>query len=40
VTVVADTCTAAGFLATMAILQGPGAEAFLEAQDVTYHCIR
>jgi thiamine biosynthesis lipoprotein len=40
VTVVADTCTAAGFLATMAILQGPDAEAFLKAQDVAYHCIR
>ena len=40
VTVIADTCTVAGFLATMAILQGSGAEAFLEAQDVTYHCIR
>lgn len=40
VTVIADTCTAAGFLATMAMLQGPDAEAFLAAQDVTYHCIR
>ena len=40
VTVVADTCTAAGFLATMAMLHGPDAEAFLEAQHVTYHCIR
>lgn len=40
VTVVADTCTAAGFLATMAMLHGPDAEAFLDAQDVTHHCIR
>jgi thiamine biosynthesis lipoprotein len=40
VTVVADTCTAAGFLSTMAMLHGPDAEAFLNAQDVTHHCIR
>ena len=40
VSVVADTCTAAGFLATVAILHGSDAEAFLEAQAVTYHCIR
>lgn len=40
VTVIGDTCTVAGFLATMAILHGPDAESFLEAQDVTYHCIR
>jgi thiamine biosynthesis lipoprotein len=40
VSVVADTCTAAGFLATLAILHGPGAETFLGAQGVTYHCIR
>jgi len=40
VTVIADTCTVAGFLATMAILHGPGAETFLEAQSVKYHCIR
>jgi thiamine biosynthesis lipoprotein len=40
VTVIADTCTAAGFLATMAMLHGPEAEAFLEAQNVTHHCIR
>jgi thiamine biosynthesis lipoprotein len=39
-TVVAASCTEAGFLATMAMLQGPGAESFLAAQDVTYHCIR
>ncbi|MEJ2719558.1 MAG: FAD:protein FMN transferase [bacterium] len=40
VTVVADTCTVAGFLATMAILHGTEAESFLVSQDVTYHCIR
>ncbi len=40
VTVVADTCTAAGFLSTMAMLHGPDAEVFLDAQDVTHHCIR
>jgi thiamine biosynthesis lipoprotein len=40
VSVIADTCTAAGFLATLAILHGPDAESFLGAQGVTYHCIR
>jgi len=40
VTVIADTCSTAGFLATMAILHGPAAENFLEAQRVIYHCIR
>jgi FAD:protein FMN transferase len=40
VSVVADTCTAAGFLATVAILHGPDAKRFLEAQSVTYHCVR
>jgi thiamine biosynthesis lipoprotein len=39
-TVIADTCTAAGFLATMAMLHGTEAEAFLAAQQVVYHCIR
>jgi thiamine biosynthesis lipoprotein len=39
-TVIADNCTAAGFLSTMAMLHGPDAEAFLDAQDVTHHCIR
>jgi FAD:protein FMN transferase len=39
-TVVAETCTAAGFLATMAMLKGAEAESFLEAQAITYHCIR
>jgi len=39
-TVVGETCTAAGFLATLAMLHGAGAEEFLDAQDVTYHCVR
>jgi thiamine biosynthesis lipoprotein len=37
VTVVADNCTAAGFLATMAMLHGPDAATFLKAQNVTHH---
>ena len=37
VTVVADNCTTAGFLATMAMLHGPEARTFLEAQSVTHH---
>jgi thiamine biosynthesis lipoprotein len=40
VSVIADTCTAAGFLATLAILHGSDAESFLHAQEVTHHCIR
>ncbi|HET6349944.1 MAG TPA: FAD:protein FMN transferase [Candidatus Krumholzibacteria bacterium] len=40
VTVVADTCTAAGFLSTLAMLHGTDAEAFLAAQDVVHHCVR
>jgi thiamine biosynthesis lipoprotein len=40
VTVVTDTCTAAGFLATLAMLHGAGAETFLAAQDVVHHCVR
>jgi thiamine biosynthesis lipoprotein len=40
VTVVADTCTAAGFLATLAMLHGAEAEMFLAAQDVVHHCVR
>jgi thiamine biosynthesis lipoprotein len=40
VTVITETCTEAGILATLAILQGSGAEAFLEQQDVTYWCMR
>jgi len=40
VTVAADTCTEAGMLATLAMLQGAGAEAFLEDQGVRYWCSR
>jgi len=40
VTVVADTCTAAGFLATLAMLHGTEAETFLTAQDVVHYCVR
>jgi thiamine biosynthesis lipoprotein len=40
VTVVTDTCTAAGFLATLAMLHGVHAERFLAAQDVVHHCVR
>ena len=35
-TVVADTCTQAGMLSTLAMLQGAGAEAFLEQQGVRF----
>jgi thiamine biosynthesis lipoprotein len=38
--VAADTCTQAGMLATLAILQGDNAEAFLDKQDVRYWCLR
>ena len=40
VTVLGDYCTEAGLISTLALLQGSGAEEFLEAQGVTYHCIR
>lgn len=40
VTVAADTCTQAGMLATLAMLQGAGAEAFLDAQGAKYWCAR
>jgi thiamine biosynthesis lipoprotein len=40
VTVVAGTCTAAGFLSTVAMLQGPEAESFLEAHGLVHHCVR
>lgn len=40
VTVAADTCTQAGMLATLAMLSGPGAEAFLDSSGVRYWCIR
>lgn len=40
VTVAADTCTAAGMLSTLAMLQGAGAERFLARQDVRSWCLR
>lgn len=40
VTVAADTCTQAGMLATLAMLRGADAEAFLETQDVQFWCQR
>jgi len=40
VTVAADTCTQAGMLSTLAMLQGAAAESFLESQSVRYWCRR
>jgi len=40
VTVAAATCTQAGVLSTLAMLHGKQAEAFLEAQEVKYWCLR
>lgn len=40
VTVAADTCTQAGMLTTLAMLNGVNAEAFLEQQDVQFWCLR
>ena len=40
VTVAADTCTQAGMLSTLAMLEGDNAEAFLGAQGVKYWCRR
>jgi len=40
ITVAADTCTQAGMLSTLAMLQGKGAETFLSAQDVKFWCDR
>lgn len=40
VTVAAAQCIQAGCLATIALLQGPQAEEFLDAQHVKYWCIR
>jgi thiamine biosynthesis lipoprotein len=40
VTVAAATCTQAGMLATLALLQGPDAETFLEAQGVQFWALR
>ena len=39
-TVAADTCTQAGMLSMLAMLEGEGAEAFLDAQGVRYWCCR
>ena len=38
ITVAADTCTQAGMIATLAMLQGKDAESFLEQQDIQYWC--
>lgn len=38
VTVVAPVCIQAGSLATLAMLSGRGAEAFLKQQDITFYC--
>ena len=40
VTVAADTCTQAGMLSTLAMLQGNNAEAFLDAEGAKYWCRR
>lgn len=40
VTVAADTCTEAGMLATLAMLNGADAEKFLEAQNIQFWCQR
>jgi len=40
ITVACETCTEAGMLSTMALLQGKEAEDFLEAQEVQYWCVR
>jgi len=40
VTVIAETCTEAGILATIAILHGAQAEEFLTEQEVRFSCIR
>lgn len=40
ITVAANTCTEAGFLSTVAMLQGSEAESFLEAEDIPYWVSR
>ena len=40
VTVLADNCTAAGSLATLAMLQGEHAETFLKSQDIIHWVLR
>jgi thiamine biosynthesis lipoprotein len=37
---VSKTCTEAGILATLAMLRGAAAEAFLENEGVRYWCLR
>ena len=38
ITIAADTCTQAGMLATLAMLQGAAAESFLSQQELQYWC--
>jgi thiamine biosynthesis lipoprotein len=40
ITVAADTCTQAGMLSTLAMLEGNGAEVFLQAEGVRFWCRR
>jgi thiamine biosynthesis lipoprotein len=40
ITVAADTCTQAGMISTLAMLKGPAAETFLDAEKVRYWCRR
>jgi thiamine biosynthesis lipoprotein len=40
ITIAADTCTQAGMIATLAMLQGEHAEEFLEQQDCQFWCFR
>lgn len=40
ITVAADSCSQAGSYSTLAMLQGEGAESFLEAEGVRYWCLR
>jgi len=40
ITVAAATCSQAGSYSTLAMLQGEGAEAFLEGEGVQYWCLR
>jgi thiamine biosynthesis lipoprotein len=40
VTVAAACCLEAGMIATLAMLQGAGAEEFLEGQGVPHWCLR
>jgi thiamine biosynthesis lipoprotein len=40
ITVAAPTCSQAGSYSTLAMLKGEGAEAFLDAEDARYWCLR